>query len=65
MLITRTFVPTAVRSVLAVAALAVTLGVATVSADVPMSGVPTAGGDCPMDTHWSPELGVCVNDTHW
>ncbi|GAB3056400.1 hypothetical protein [Micromonospora schwarzwaldensis] len=65
MLVTRSFVPTAVRSVLALAALAVTLGVATVSADAATSGVPVAVGDCPLDTHWSPELGVCVADTHW
>ncbi|MFD4640812.1 hypothetical protein ACFWN2_26085 [Lentzea sp. NPDC058436] len=46
------------------------LGIAsgTASADTHWkNGVVTVQGpnDCPQDTHWSADLQVCVEDTHW
>ncbi|SDG48636.1 hypothetical protein SAMN05216553_108293 [Lentzea fradiae] len=39
----------------------------TASADTHWkASVTTEGpGNCPVDTHWSADLGICVEDTHW
>ncbi|GAA1314764.1 hypothetical protein [Saccharothrix xinjiangensis] len=38
---------------------------ATVITATPASATTTTTSDCPEDTHWSVELQLCVNDTHW
>jgi hypothetical protein len=65
MSVTRTFVATTVKSVLATAALAAILGFGAAVSGGTGSDVSLANGTCPEDTHWSVELGVCVADTHW
>jgi hypothetical protein len=41
---------------------AVTAGPGAVAAATPAT---TAAEQCPQDTHWSDELQICVDDTHW
>ncbi|MFD7656317.1 hypothetical protein ACFV4N_20295 [Actinosynnema sp. NPDC059797] len=39
------------------------IGAAVITA--PPAAATTTTADCPEDTHWSVELQVCVDDTHW
>nr|MDT0659146.1 hypothetical protein [Micromonospora sp. DSM 115978] len=62
MTVTRKLAAIVVKSVLVTA---LGIGVAAIGTGGAGQGTSLANETCPADTHWSVELGACVEDTHW